>query len=293
VIVACIPAYNEEDTIARIVLLTKKYVDRVVVCDDGSSDLTGEIAQELGASLIKHEARKGYGAAIGDLFTEAQKLGAEIIVSLDADGQHDPTEIPKLIEPIVNGEAEVVIGSRFLEEENNHVPRLRRLGIDAITRLTSAASGIPLGDAQSGFRAYSIETLKRLELRESGMGISAEILLQFADENLRIVEVPISCRYEGIKTSTQHPITHGAGVVMSIVRSIVEEKPLMYLGVPGLIFLIIGTFFGFRLLQLYVLDRRIITNIALASISFILLGFFTIFTAITLYAVSRMRKQMK
>jgi glycosyltransferase involved in cell wall biosynthesis len=293
VIVACIPAYNEEDTIARIVLLTKKYVDRVVVCDDGSSDLTGEIAQELGASLIKHEARKGYGAAIGDLFTEAQKLGAEIIVSLDADGQHDPTEIPKLIEPIVNGEAEVVIGSRFLEEENNHVPRLRRLGIDAITRLTSAASGIPLGDAQSGFRAYSIDTLKRLELRESGMGISAEILLQFADENLRIVEVPISCRYEGIKTSTQHPITHGAGVVMSIVRSIVEEKPLMYLGVPGLIFLIIGTFFGFRLLQLYVLDRRIITNIALASISFILLGFFTIFTAITLYAVSRMRKQMK
>jgi glycosyltransferase involved in cell wall biosynthesis len=293
VIVACIPAYNEEDTIARIVLLTKKYVDRVVVCDDGSSDLTGEIAQELGASLIKHEERKGYGAAIGDLFTEAQKLGAEIIVSLDADGQHDPTEISKLIEPIVNGEAEVVIGSRFLEEENNHIPRLRRIGIDAITRLTSAASGIPLGDAQSGFRAYSIDTLKRLELRESGMGISAEILLQFADENLRIVEVPISCRYEGIKTSTQHPITHGAGVVMSIVRSIVEEKPLMYLGVPGLIFLIIGTFFGVRLLQLYVLDRRIITNIALASISFILLGFFTIFTAITLYAVSRMRKQMK
>jgi glycosyltransferase involved in cell wall biosynthesis len=293
VIVACIPAYNEEDMIARVVLLTKKHVDCVLVCDDGSTDLTGEIAEELGATVITHKQREGYGAAIQDLFTEAQKLGAEITVSLDADGQHDPNEIPTLIEPIVKGEAEVVIGSRFLEKNNNHIPRLRRIGIDAITRLTRAASGIQLGDAQSGFRAYSIDALKRLELRENGMGASAEILLQVANNNVRVVEVPISCRYEGINTSTHHPFTHGVGVIMSIIRSIVEEHPLRYLGVPGLIFLIIGTYFGFIMLQRYVRDRMIITNVALASISFILLGFFTIFTAIMLYAVSRMRKQLK
>ncbi len=292
-IVACIPAYNEEDTIARIVLLSKKYVDKIIVCDDGSTDLTGEIANALGAILLKHEQRKGYGAAIQHLFNEALKLGADIVISLDADGQHDPHEIPKLIEPIVSGDAEVVIGSRFLDENTNHVPRLRRIGIDAITRLTSAASGIKLGDAQSGFRAYSGGALKRLELRENGMGASAEILLKVADKNVRIVEVPISCRYEGINTSTHHPLKHGAGVVMSIIRSVVEDQPLKYLGVPGLIFLIIGTYFGFIMLQYYVLDRRIITNVALATISFILLGFFTIFTAITLYAVSRIRKEMK
>lgn len=289
-IVACIPAYNEEATIARIILLTKKYVDRVIVCDDGSTDLTGEIASGLGALLVKHSQRKGYGAAIQRLFNEAQKLNADVIISLDGDGQHDPNEIPKLIEPIVNGDANVVIGSRFLDE-NNNVPRLRRIGIDAITRLTSAASGIKLGDAQSGFRAYSEGALKRLELNENGMGASAEILLKIAEKNIKIVEVPISCQYEGIDTSTHHPLTHGAGVVMSIVRLIVDDRPLTFLGIPGIIFLIIGTYFGFIMFQKYITEHHIITNIALASISFTLLGFFTIFTAITLYAVSRVRKR--
>ena len=292
-IVACIPAYNEEETIARIILLTKNYVDTIIVCDDGSTDLTGEIASGLGAILIKHTHRMGYGAAIQDLFNEAQKLGADIIISLDGDGQHDPNEIPELIEPIIKGNADLVVGSRFLGEDNNHIPRLRRVGIDAITRLTSAASGIKLGDAQSGFRAYSLDALGGLELTENGMGSSTEILLKAAKADLRIVEVPVTIRYEGLNTSTHNPLSHGIDVISSIIRLVIERRPLMYLGIPGIIILFVGIFFGIWMMQIYLNQHYIITNIALASLSFILIGFFIIFFAITLYSLSKLRNNPK
>ncbi len=292
-IVACIPAYNEEETIARIILLTKNYVDTIIVCDDGSTDLTGEIASGLGAILIKHTHRMGYGAAIQDLFNEAQKLGADIIISLDGDGQHDPNEIPELIEPIINGNADLVVGSRFLGGDNNHIPRLRRIGIDAITRLTRVASGIKLGDAQSGFRAYSIDALGVLELSENGMGSSTEILLKAAKADLRIVEVPVTIRYEGLNTSTHNPLSHGIDVISSIIRLVIERRPLMYLGIPGIIILFVGIFFGIWMMQIYLNQHYIITNIALASLSFILIGFFIIFFAITLYSLSKLRNNPK
>jgi glycosyltransferase involved in cell wall biosynthesis len=123
-IVACIPAYNEEDTIAKIILLTKKYVDKVIVCDDGSTDLTGEIAVGLSALLIKHTQRKGYGDAIRSLFNEAIKLGADLVVTLDGDGQHNPDELPRLIEPILCGNADMVIGSHFIDKVAKNTEKL-------------------------------------------------------------------------------------------------------------------------------------------------------------------------
>ncbi len=292
-IVACIPAYNEEDTIAKIILLTKKYVDKVIVCDDGSTDLTGEIAVGLSALLIKHTQRKGYGAAVRSLFNKAIKLGADLVVTLDGDGQHNPDELPMLIEPILQGNADMVIGSRFIDENANDVPRLRRIGIGAITRLTSIASGVKIHDAQSGFRAYSKKAIKLLELTEDGMGASTEILLKAYGKDLRIVELPITVRYEGLDTSTYHPLTHGMSVVTSIIKLVVEEQPLTFLGIPGFICLLVGIFFGVWMLQGYAAEHRIITNIALASIGFILIGTFTIFSAITLYAISRINKIRK
>ena len=96
-IVAAIPAYNEEKTIARVILLSQRYVDRIVVCDDGSSDMTALIAERMGADVIRHEGNKGYGAAISNLFMVARKLNVDILVTLDADGQHNPEQIPQII----------------------------------------------------------------------------------------------------------------------------------------------------------------------------------------------------
>jgi glycosyltransferase involved in cell wall biosynthesis len=289
-IIACIPAYNEEKTIAKVVLLAQKQVDKVVVCDDGSKDLTADIAQRLGATVIRHRKNLGYGVALQSLFRKAMEMNADVIMTLDADGQHYPEDIPRLIQPILDGETDIVIGSRFLEE-HNAVPAYRRLGIKLITKLSSRSKN--LSDAQCGFRAYNKKALENLNLNENGMGISAEILLETVKRGLRVVEVPVRVRYKGLDTSTHNSLRHGVNVIMSIVRLVVEERPLRYLGVPGAVFLLMGIFFGMWMLQIFTVSGSIATGIALASIAFTLLGLFTIFTAITLYAIIRLMQKMK
>jgi glycosyltransferase involved in cell wall biosynthesis len=294
-VVAGIPACNEEHSIARVVMGAQRFVDVVIVCDDGSTDLTAEIAERLGADVVQHECNSGYGAAIKSLFERACELGADILVTLDADGQHDPSEIPQVVKPIVQGKAEIAIGSRFLEANGTkEMPLYRRVGARLITKLVNVSSKNGANDAQSGFRAYDCDALKRLSVFETGMGASVEILLEASKNDLKICEVPISCKYDAgdVATSTENPLTHGIGVVMSILRLIVEEKPLMILGIPGILFLFAGISFGVWLLQIYSVERYIVTNIALASIAFTIIGFFSISTAVTLYAITRLAKRM-
>ena len=290
-VVVGIPAFNEEKTIAKVVLQARKYVDWVVVCDDGSTDTTAEIAERLGADVVRHEKNLGYGVTLKSLFRRAQELGADLMVTLDGDSQHNPAEIPVLVEPVLQGKADVVVGSRFLGDakKKNHVPRYRRLGIKAITGLTHAASNLGLSDAQCGFRVYGRKALESLSLFENGMGASVEVLMEAKKQGLTVVEVPTRCTYRGLeRTSTQGALRHGTSVIMSILRLVVEESPLLYLGLPGVASLLVGTIFGVWMLQIYAVERQITTNIALASIAFILIGFFAVSTAITLYAISRL-----
>jgi GT2 family glycosyltransferase len=294
-VVVAIPAYDEEKTIAKVILQAQRYVDRVIVCDDGSKDMTAEIAERLGADVIRHERNMGYGAAIQSLFRRARELGADVLVTLDADGQHDPNEIPNVVKPVVQGKADVVIGSRFVDAHGTaEMPFYRRFGARLIAKLVNGSSKKGVSDAQSGFRAYNRKALERLSLVEAGMGASIEILLEARKHDLKICEVPGSCKYNNgeVATSTENPVTHGIGVVMSIIRLIMEERPLMVLGIPGLVCLFAGIAFGVWMLQLYALEHRIVTNVALASITFVLIGFFMLSTAITLYAISRLSKRM-
>jgi len=292
-VVVGIPAFNEEKTIGRVVLEAQKYADRVVVCDDGSVDFTGEIAERLGAEVVRHERNLGYGAAIQTLFRRARQLNADVLVTLDADGQHDPREIPKVAKPIVDGAADVVIGSRFVDGRlARSMPWYRRAGVKFITRLLNNSAKHGVNDAQSGFRAYSRKSLGTLKVFEDGMGVSVEILINAKKHGLKVCEVSCSCDYgEGVETSTRNPLRHGVDVVMSIVRLVVEERPLTVLGIPGMTFLFVGAVFGVWMLQIYASEHHIVTNVALASITFILLGFFLLSTAITLYAIGRLAKK--
>ena len=294
-VVVGIPAFNEENSIAQVILGAQKFADAVVVCDDGSSDMTGEIAKRLGADVVKHKQNLGYGAAIKSLFRRARELDADILVTLDGDGQHNPAEIPRIVQPIVQGTADVVIGSRFVDVRGAaEMPLYRRVGARFITKLVSGSSKNGVSDAQSGFRAYNREALEHLSVFEAGMGASVEILFEAGKHDLKICEVPSSCKYDNgdVATSTEHPVMHGMGVVMSIIRLIVEEKPLTVLGIPSLICLFGGAFFGIWLLQVYAIEHRIVTNIALASVAFVLIGVFMLSTAITLYAITRIAKKM-
>ncbi|MCK4474762.1 glycosyltransferase family 2 protein, partial [Candidatus Bathyarchaeota archaeon] len=205
-VVVGVPAFNEEKTIARVVLQAQKYADRVVVCDDGSTDLTADIAERLGADVVRHKRNLGYGAAIKCLFRRAGELGADVLVTLDADGQHDPSEIPLLTKPIVEDEADIVIGSRLVDKRLAYtMPWYRRAGVKFITRLVNNTSKHRVRDAQSGFRAYNRKSIGTLAMLENGMGVSVEILINARKQGLRIHEVSAKCDYEGVENSTHNP----------------------------------------------------------------------------------------
>ena len=290
-IVVGIPAYNEEKTIAKVILLAQKHADTVIVCDDGSKDLTADIAEKLGAVVIKHEKNTGYGAAIQTLFEKARTLNADLLLTLDADGQHEAREIPKLIQPILENKADVVVGSRFLKE-NNDVPLYRRFGIKVLTKMTNGSGEKgKLTDAQCGFRAYNRKAIKGLILDEDGMGVSAESLLKTRALGLVVTEVPVDVQYKNLETSSQSPVKHGFSVISTIIKMVVEERPLVYLGVPGSLLFLTGAFFGLWALQIYLTYRYIPINIALAALAFGMIGIFFIFTAITLYSILRAVKR--
>jgi len=292
-VVAGIPAFNEEQTIARLVLEAQKHVDVVLVCDDGSNDLTAEIAERMGADVIRHGRNLGYGAATKSLFEVARELGADVLVTLDGDGQHDPGEIPSLVKPVLEDGADVVLGSRFLTSKENGIPRYRWWGVRMISKLTDFVSKQKLRDAQCGFRVFGRRAIEKLDLVENGMGVSVELVMKAKQNGFTVVEAPAEVKYQDVeKSSTLNALEHGASVIMSILRMVVEERPLTMLGLPGLIFLLAGTGFGMWMLQIFVEEQRIVTNVALAAMSFVLIGMFTIFTAITLYAISRQSQKM-
>ena len=278
-----IPAFNEEKNIGPIVAKLKKKYDQVLVCDDGSSDMTETIALSLGAHVVKHNKNLGYGSAIKTIFNEAGKIECDVLVTFDADGQHQISEIDSVLQPILENKADIVIGSRFLGETKD-LPRYRKIGIKTITGLTNVMTGSKITDSQSGFRAYTKNVLKEISPTESGMGISTEILIKASKKEMCIVEVPITISYEN-NTHSQEPISHGTSVIMSTIKHVAIERPLLYYGVGGLSFLIIGLIFGAWTLQIYSEERVVITNIALVGMGGVILGTILLISGTILYSI--------
>ncbi len=281
-IVIGIPAFNEEKSIASIILRLKKKYETIIVCDDGSSDLTGSIAKELGAIVITHKKNLGYGAAIRSIFLKSRELEIDALVTFDADGQHRIDDIDSMIKPIIEDKADIVIGSRFLHDKSK-VPKYRKVGIKTITGLTNVATGLKVSDAQSGFRSYNKKSLENINPSDFGMGISTEILIKAKKLNYRIMEIPIVILYEG-DTSTHNPVSHGTSVIFSTMKYVSIERPLSFYGIPGLILFGIGIFFTVWMLQIFSESRQIITNIALIGMGGLVLGALCIMTAVILYS---------
>jgi glycosyltransferase involved in cell wall biosynthesis len=281
-IVIGIPAYNEEKNIAGILVKLKKIYQDIIVCDDGSNDQTAKIAEELGATVVQHERNLGYGAGIRTIFLKAIEIKADVLVTFDADGQHRIEDINAVLEPITNDDADLVIGSRFLTD-NDEIPKYRKIGIKTITSITNTSIGKKLSDSQSGFRAYNKKVLENVVPSESGMGVSTEILIKASKKDLRISEVPIVVSYEG-DTSTHHPVSHGASVILSTMKFTSIERPLTFYGIPGIILFSVGLFFIVWTLQIFSESRQIITNITLIGIGSILIGSLFLMTAIILYS---------
>ena len=288
--IVCIPALNAEKSIGRIVKKCLNHVDEVIVCDDGSSDNTATIARENGAEVISHEKNQGYGAALMTLFDQARKKDTDVMITLDADGQHDPNDIPLFLKKMKENKSDIVIGSRFLN--NKKRPSYRNTGIKVITSTLNLGNGLKITDGQSGFRTYSKIALNQINITEKGMSASSEILQKASNKNLSISEVPITVSYEG-HTSNQNSLSHGTGVLLSTIKFISVKHPLTYLGIPGGIIFIAGILLGNSFLENYLATKQLFLGSLYGSIVLILIGMILSATAIILFSMATLIKEQR
>ncbi len=281
--VAVIAALNEDRFIGSVVLKTRHYLDQVIVVDDGSHDQTAAIAEQAGAIVIRHEHNLGKAQAVNTGLRRAREMKAALVVLIDADGQHNPAEIPALLAPIEAGVADVVVGSRFLGVRS-HIPRWRIWGQRALTLATNLASGVTITDSQSGFRALSQRALETLAFRPEG-GFSLESEMQFLAQQhgLSIQEVPVSVTYA--ERPKRNPFGHGFQVVNGILVLVSQHRPLIFFGVPGLLILILGLALGAIVVDRYNDYQTLAVGTALISILLAIIGIQTLFTGIILHSI--------
>lgn len=280
-----LPAYNEEVAIASMVMLCLKHVDEVIVIDDGSKDRTSELGKLTGATVLSHSTNRGKGAALKTGF-DYVKDKFDVVVTIDADGQHNPDEIPYLIKPILDNNADIVNGSRYINGHDTDTPKYRRVGQTVLDTATNIASGIKITDTQSGFRAFSNDSLNHFREIPEDFGIESDMLIEAGNAGLRVVEVEISVRYD-VDGSTDNPVTHGVSVLLRILGYMRLNRPLYYYGVSGAIIL----FFGI-LITLTVYNSIYVDNLYLMGVGIfvVILGIVLLFSGLMTDVVNKFKK---
>jgi len=287
-IVAGMPMYNEEETIGSVVLRTLRHVDDVICIDDGSSDASARIAEACGATVIRHRVNRGYGGALKTLFIKAREMGADALVLLDSDGQHETDDIPCMLKPILSGEADFTIGSRFVEGGGGtDMPAYRRLGIKVITAASNLSSDLGIKDTQSGFRAFSKTALDRLRFDAEGMELSLEMLEDAHEKQLRVLEVPTVIRYDVPKGSNFTAVSHGFTVMTWAMLSLSQKKPLLVLGIPGFGLLATAAAMGMRTAQDFTLQLDSIIGSGISAVWIGILGLSLMATGLVLQSAQR------
>ncbi len=282
-ILVAIPAFNEEVAIGSVVLKAREYADEVLVVDDGSQDDTSRVAKMAMATVLSHRKNLGKGAAMRTAFDYARRNGHEVMLLIDGDGQHDSDEIPKVMEQILHGDADVVLGMRW--GKTNDMPFYRRAGKRALDYATASFTGF-VTDSQCGFRAFSRRAIDALDPHALGFGVESEIVIQAKEAGLRIVEVPVSSRYD-VEGSTLNPVEHGYRVVDSILRVVAERHPLFSFGMPGLITFLLGVYMAIYTLQVYSETGAFVIGYALLVAILLILGSLAIFTGVILNILPR------
>lgn len=291
-VIAILPAFNEEISIGSMVLHAREHAERVLVVDDGSSDRTAEIARFAGAEVIRHPKNMGKGVALRTGFALAGQNGAKVIVTMDTDGQHDPEEIPKLVAPILQGEADMVNGSRYIYGKDRNTPFYRRIGQKVLDKATNLNCGLHITDTQSGFRAFSKKSLGVFGFKSNGLAIESEMLMDAANAGLKIKEVGIGVRYD-VDCSSENPVSHGIKVLVKVLEDIELNKPLFYFTVPGMLCSVVGLAMGMVFLQDFYQGRELRFGPTLLMIILTLVGVFMTFTGIILHTMAKLFNKHK
>jgi len=284
--VAVIPAYNEDKYIASLVLKTRRYVDYVVVVDDGSTDLTGALAQEAGAIVLSQAPNQGKGAAVLRGLSWARDNGASAVVLLDGDSQHNPHDITHLIAPVVKGEADIVVGSRFIGDDAlKNVPRWRVVGQQTLNMATTLSSQYALTDSQSGFRAFSRRALEIMcdELTSKGFSVESEMQFVAREHNLHMVETPIVVNYD--VALKRNPVVQGIEVLNGLMKMVGQARPLLFISGPGLILMVLGMLLGLLVVNTYRDTQELAIGYSLLTVMLLVIGVLSIFSGITLHTM--------
>jgi glycosyltransferase involved in cell wall biosynthesis len=282
-----IPCYNEEVAIGSIVLRASQYADEVVVIDDGSDDKTVEVAPLAGAHVLVHDENLGKGAALRSFFQYAMRSGADVVVIIDGDGQHDPDDIPKLIKPILLDEADVVNGSRYVRGITKDTPRYRRFGQVFLDRVThwGLSDDIAITDTQSGFRAFSMKSIPFFKFSSDELAIDSEMLIDASKAKLRIQEVGVEVRYD-VGRSSKNPVSHGVQVLVGVMRNIEFQKPLLVFAVPGAVLITLGLVVGAYVTQIFLRWNKVVYGPTMLTILLTVVGTLMLVTGILLHSLS-------
>ena len=288
-IIAVIPAYKEEIAIGSVVLKAKKHVDRVIVVDDGSPDKTAEVAELAGAEVIRLDRNYGKAYALMRGLDRAKELDCSVVVMLDADGQHDPDEIPRVVNPVLRGEADMVIGSRFLDVRGD-IPKYRILGQKILTSTTNFGSNVSITDSQSGFRAINRKALENLNFKSYGYSIESEMICYLSYKGFVIKEVPISAIYDVPNKHKKNPFSHGLSVLNDLIGLIGYRRPLFLFGLAGFILTVLGLAFGFWAFSIYYQTNKLPYGPSIGSAVFLILGLLMVTSGLILNSLVQIVK---
>jgi len=285
-----IPCYNEEMTIGSVILKSRKYGDAVLVVDDGSNDGTVAVAREAGALVISHPKNMGKSAAIKTGFQYALEKGFEYVVTIDGDGQHNPDEIPHMLENIINNGHDISLGYRV--GQNTEMPRWRKLGKRVLDYGTSLGAGGLVTDSQCGFRAFNRRALETITPRLSGSNFSVESeqLVRAHELGLGVVNTSVTCKYEDLDTSSKNPATHGLSVLGYVIQLVAERHPLLFIALPGFISVLCGLFFAIITLQYYNKTHVFLIPFAILISILVIIGALAIFIGIMLNVIPNLIK---
>ncbi|HEX2914867.1 MAG TPA: glycosyltransferase family 2 protein [Chloroflexia bacterium] len=281
-VVIAIPAYNEERFVGSVVIQALNYTSCVLVVDDGSQDATAAIASKAGAIVISHPANQGKAHAVNTAMEWARRNSAQAIVFIDGDGQHKPSEIDTVLAPVLSGEADIVIGSRFLSIKSK-IPFYRRLGQHALTAVTNMATSTTVTDSQSGFRAFSRRAIEDLHFSGNGFSVESEMQMLVKVHKLRLCEVPVSVIYQ--EKAKRNPVNHGLQIVSNIVRLAGQHRPLLFFSVTGLLFLVPGIIWSLIIVDIYARSRQLAIGYALIDVILIILGILSVFVGLILHSI--------
>ncbi len=283
--IALIPAHNEERFIGSLVLAAQEYVDQVIVVDDGSGDQTATIAQRAGAVVLRHAVNQGKAGAINTAFQYMRQLRPAAVVMLDGDGQHCADDIPTVLAPVLAGDADIVVGSRFLDVRSD-IPAYRQVGQHGLTLLTNLASGVSISDSQSGYRAFSPDAIEALTFGQGGFSLESEMQFLAGEHRLRVAEVPVKVVYA--EPAKRNPVSHGMQVVNAILRLVGQTRPLLFFSAAGLVVLLLGIGLGLNVVDIFFRTHELAIGYALITVMLSVIGALLLFAGIILHSTRGM-----